>query len=89
MFLKDQGGNENAQVYYQPGSGAVRALTHGDFIHGSAVWAHDGKRVAFYGNDRDSVSYDVYVADVSSGAAPQLAGRRPSGHLVSARLVAG
>lgn len=72
VFLMDQGGNDNAQVYYQPGSGAVRALTHGDFIHGSAVWAHDGKRVAFYGNDRDSVSYDVYVADVSSGAAPQL-----------------
>src|SRR6185312_1157551 len=57
VFLMDQGGNDNAQVYYQPGSG---------------VWAHDGKRVAFYGNDRDSVSYDVYVADVSSGAAPQL-----------------
>ena len=72
VFLMDQGGNDNAQVYYEPGTGAVRQLTHGDFIHGSAVWAHDGKRVAFYGNDRDSVSYDVYVADVSSGAAPQL-----------------
>jgi len=72
VFLMDQGGNDNAQVYYEPGNGAVRQLTHGDFIHGSAVLAHDGKRVAFYGNDRDSVSYDVYVADVSSGAAPQL-----------------
>ena len=72
-----------------PAAARCAQLTHGDFIHGSAVWAHDGKRVAFYGNDRDSVSYDVYVADVSSGAAPQLRGRRPSGHLVSARLVAG
>ena len=44
VFLMDQGGNDNAQVYYEPGNGAVRALTHGDFIHGSAVWAHDGKR---------------------------------------------
>jgi dipeptidyl aminopeptidase/acylaminoacyl peptidase len=72
VFLKDQGGDENAQLYYRSGEGAVRALTHGAFIHGSPVWAHDGRRVAFYGNDRDSLSYDVYVADVTSPAAPQL-----------------
>ena len=72
VFLKDQGGDENAQVYYHSGGGDVRQLTHGAFIHGSPVWAHDGRRVAFYGNDRDSLSYDVYVADVTSGAAPQL-----------------
>jgi len=71
-FLKDQGGDENAQVYYQGANGSVRALTGGKFIHGSVVWAHDGKRLAFYGNERDSLSYDVYVADVSSAAAPQL-----------------
>jgi acetyl esterase/lipase/Tol biopolymer transport system component len=72
VFLKDHAGDDNAQVYYHPGSGEPRQLTHGSFIHGSTVWAHDGKRVAFYGNDRDSLSYDVYVADVTSGAAPQL-----------------
>src|ERR1700730_11294161 len=71
VFLKDQAGDENAQVYYQSGSGSVRQLTSGNFIHGSPVWAHDGRRVAFYGNDRDSLSYDVYVADVTSGAAAQ------------------
>jgi dipeptidyl aminopeptidase/acylaminoacyl peptidase len=72
VFLKGQVGDENAQVYYQTGSGSARQLTSGDFIHGSPVWAHDGRRVAFYGNDRDSLSYDVYVADVTTGAAPQL-----------------
>jgi dipeptidyl aminopeptidase/acylaminoacyl peptidase len=72
VFLKDQEGDENAQVYYQSGAGRARQLTSGAFIHGSTVWAHDGKRVAFYGNDRDSLSYDVYVADVSNGGAPQL-----------------
>ena len=72
VFLMDQQGNDNAQVYYATGTGSVRQLTHGDFIHGSTVWAHDGKRVAFYGNERDSLSYDVYVADVSTAAAPQL-----------------
>ena len=72
VFLKDQGGNENSQVYYRSADGNVRELTHGDYIHGSPVWAHDGKRVAFCGTDRDGASYDVYVADVTSGAAPQL-----------------
>ena len=72
VFLKDQSGDENAQLYYQAGNGSVRALTSGAFIHGSPVWAHDGKRVAYYGNERDGVSYDIYVADVSSNAPPQL-----------------
>ncbi len=72
VFLKDEAGDENAQVFYQSAKGAVRQLTSGAFIHGSAVWAHDGKRVAFYGNDRDGLSYDVYVADVTGTGAPQL-----------------
>jgi len=72
VFLKDQGGNENSQLYYRAADGAVRRLTQGNFTHGNPVWSHDGKRVAFYGNDRDGVAYDVYIADVTSGAAPQL-----------------
>jgi dipeptidyl aminopeptidase/acylaminoacyl peptidase len=72
VFLKDKGGDENWQLYYRAADGAVRQLTRGDFLHGNPVWAHDGKRVAFYGDDRDGASYDVYVVDVTSGAAPQL-----------------
>src|SRR6516164_6660452 len=72
VFLKDHAGDDNAQVFYDSGSGEPRQLTHGAFIHGSIVWAHDGKRVAFYGNDRDSLSYDVYVADVSGTGVPQM-----------------
>src|SRR5215469_2489519 len=72
VFLKDHAGDDNAQVYYHSGVGEARALTRGNFIHGSIVWAHDGKRVAFYGNDRDSLSYDVYVADVTGSGVPQL-----------------
>jgi dipeptidyl aminopeptidase/acylaminoacyl peptidase len=71
-FLKDQEWDENYQLYVQAPNGTVRQVTSGNFIHGSPVWAHDGKRVAFYGNDRDGLSYDVYVADVTSGGAPQL-----------------
>jgi len=72
VFLRDQGGSENSQLYYRSADGTVRELTHGDFIHGSPVWAHDGARVAFYGNDRDGASYDLYIADVTGGAAPRL-----------------
>jgi dipeptidyl aminopeptidase/acylaminoacyl peptidase len=72
VFWKDKSGDDNFQIWYQGPDGQSRQLTSGDFIHGSPVWAHDGKRVAFYGNDRDTLSYDVYVADVSGTAAPQL-----------------
>ncbi|MDB6042872.1 MAG: putative prolyl oligopeptidase family protein [Gammaproteobacteria bacterium] len=72
VFLQDRGGDENAQLYYYAGSGSVRQLTSGNFLHGSPVWSNDGKRVAFYGNERDAASYDVYVADVTTAAAPRL-----------------
>jgi dipeptidyl aminopeptidase/acylaminoacyl peptidase len=71
-FLKDEGGDENTQVYVQAPNGSVRQITRGEFIHGSLVWAHDGKRIAFYGNERDGASYDVYVADATTGTPPQL-----------------
>src|SRR5471032_2083973 len=72
-FLKDRGGDENAQVYYyRLADHSVRLITDGKSLHGSVVWAHDGKRIAFYGNERDGVSFDVYAADVAAGAAPRL-----------------
>ena len=72
VYWMDKGGDDNFQMYYLGANGQSRALTNGDFIHGSLVWAHDGKHVAFYGNDRDGLSYDVYVADVSTATPPQL-----------------
>jgi Tol biopolymer transport system component/acetyl esterase/lipase len=72
VFLKDQGGDENAQLYYYSSRSNVQQLTKGKFLHGSPIWSHDGKRVAFYGNERDGISYDVYVVDIGSTAAPRL-----------------
>src|SRR3984893_1099907 len=71
-FLKDQGGDENAQIYYYSSSAHVQQLTKGKFLHGSPVWSNDGKRVAFYGTERDGVSYDIYVVDIGSTNAPRL-----------------
>jgi dipeptidyl aminopeptidase/acylaminoacyl peptidase len=73
MFLKDVGGNENAQVYwFDANTRAVRMLTGGKGVHGGLVWSHDGRRVAFHGTGRDGVSYDLYVAETAPGAAPRL-----------------
>ncbi|GAC1447403.1 MAG: hypothetical protein PVSMB1_19710 [Gemmatimonadaceae bacterium] len=72
VFLKDQGGDENAQIYYYSSSAHVQQLTPGKFLHGSPVWSNDGKRVAFYGTERDGISYDVYVMDIGSSNAPRL-----------------
>ncbi len=64
VFLKDQGGNENAQVYwYENSSRAVRMVSDGKGLYGGAVWSRDGRRVAYHGTGRDGVSYDLYIAE--------------------------
>ncbi|HEY6123265.1 MAG TPA: prolyl oligopeptidase family serine peptidase [Steroidobacteraceae bacterium] len=64
VFLKDQGGNEYAQIYwYDNATRAVRLLTDGKGLHGGVSWSHDGNRIAFHGTGRDSVSYDLYIAE--------------------------
>jgi dipeptidyl aminopeptidase/acylaminoacyl peptidase len=69
VFLQDRGGNENAQIhYYRYSDRSLRMLTDGRSLHGSVAWSHDGRRIAFHGNGRDGVSYDVYVADVAAAA---------------------
>lgn len=73
VFLKDRGGDENAQIYYHRNADrSTRLLTDGKSLNGSPVWAHDGKRLAFHSNVRDGVSYDIYVVDVDAGTAPRL-----------------
>ena len=64
VFLRDQGGNENAQVhYYDLNTRAVRMLTDGKGLNGGLAWSHDGRRVAYHSTARDGVSYDLFVAE--------------------------
>ena len=74
VFLKDQGGNENAQIYwYENSTRAVRMLTDGKGLYGGAIFSHDGRRVAFHGTARDGVSYDLYIAEPANKfGAPRL-----------------
>jgi dipeptidyl aminopeptidase/acylaminoacyl peptidase len=70
VFVRKIGGYP--QLYYYGGAGAVRPLTRGNYQHGSPIWSHDGKRVAFYGTDRTGVNDDIYVVDISAGTPPRL-----------------
>ncbi len=71
-FLKNQGADDAAQVYYYSAPFRVQPLTSGKFRHGEPVWSNDGKRVAFNGTERDGASYDVYVVDIGTTNAPRL-----------------
>ena len=74
VFLKDRSGDENAQMYfYRLADKSTRLLTDGKSLNGRPVWSHDGKRVAFYSNARDGVSYDIYISEIASNTAPRLA----------------
>ena len=72
--VKDQGGDENAQIYYYSSSAHVQQLTQGKFLHGSPVWSHDGTRVAFSSDHGDSLGsdYNIWTLDVRSGELKQL-----------------
>lgn len=64
--------NGYPQLFDYPGAGAARQLTQGNYLHGSPVWAHDGKRVAFYGTDRTGVNDDIYIVNIPAGTRPRL-----------------
>ena len=74
VFLKDAGGNENAQLYYQRvGEPAARLLTDGKSLNGAPVWSNSGREVAFFSTARDGRSFDIDIVDPEEGALPRLA----------------
>jgi dipeptidyl aminopeptidase/acylaminoacyl peptidase len=73
LYRKDRGGDENMQIWlHDISKNTDRLLTDGKSRHGPPVFAHDGKRIAFYGNAREPSSNDIYVSDITSEAAPRL-----------------
>ncbi len=74
VYLKDVGGNENAQLYYQRlGEPGVKLLTDGKSLNGGPVWSNTGREVAFFSTARDGVSYDIDIVDPEAGSLPRLA----------------
>jgi dipeptidyl aminopeptidase/acylaminoacyl peptidase len=73
VFLKDVGGNENAQLYYQRlDEPTPKLLTDGKSMNGAPVWSNMGREVAFFSTARDGVSYDIDIVEPESGALPRL-----------------
>jgi dipeptidyl aminopeptidase/acylaminoacyl peptidase len=73
VFLKDEGGNENSQLYYQHlGDPSAKMLTDGKSMNGAPVWSNSGHEVAFFSTARDGHSYDIDVVDPESGTLPRL-----------------
>jgi dipeptidyl aminopeptidase/acylaminoacyl peptidase len=74
VYLKDSGGNENAQLYYQRvGDPQPKLLTDGKSSNGSPVWSNSGREVAFFSTARDGVNADIDIADPEAGSLPRLA----------------
>jgi dipeptidyl aminopeptidase/acylaminoacyl peptidase len=74
VYLKDEGGAENSQLYYQRlGEPTPQLLTDGKSRNGGAVWSNAGRDVAFFTTSRDGRSYDIDIVDPESGALPRLA----------------
>ncbi|HEY0800940.1 MAG TPA: alpha/beta fold hydrolase [Steroidobacteraceae bacterium] len=74
VYLKDVGGNENAQLYYQRlDEPTAKLLTDGKSMNGAPLWSNSGREVAFFSTARDGHSYDIDIVDPESGALPRLA----------------
>jgi dipeptidyl aminopeptidase/acylaminoacyl peptidase len=72
-YLKDVGGNENSQLFYQRVGHVPKLLTDGKSQNGSLVWSNTGREIAFTSNARDGVNYDIDIVDPESGTLPRLA----------------
>jgi dipeptidyl aminopeptidase/acylaminoacyl peptidase len=74
VYLKDVGGNELTQIYYQRlGEPAAKLLTDGRSLNGGPVWSNSGREVAFFSTARDGASYDIDIVDPEAGSLPRLA----------------
>jgi dipeptidyl aminopeptidase/acylaminoacyl peptidase len=72
VYLKDLGGNEKSQLYYQRVGEAPRLLTDGKSMNGAPQWSNAGREVAFFSMARDGHSYDIDIVDPESGTLPRL-----------------
>jgi dipeptidyl aminopeptidase/acylaminoacyl peptidase len=72
FYLKDAGGNEDSQLYYQRVGEAAKMLSDGKSRSIAPLWSNAGHEVAFTSTARDGRSFDIYLVDPESGALPRL-----------------
>ena len=74
VYVKDEGGNEKTQIYYQRlGEPGAKLLTDGKSLNGGPVWSNAGHEVAYFSTARDGVSYDIDIAEPEGGTLSRLA----------------
>ena len=74
VYVKDEGGNEKTQIYYQRlGEPGAKLLTDGKSLNGGPVWSNAGREVAYFSTARDGISYDIDIAEPEGGALSRLA----------------
>jgi len=74
LFLKDVGGNESTQLFYQRmGDATSRLLTDGKSLNEAPIWSNSGREIAFSTTARDGVSYDIDIVDPEAASLPHLA----------------
>jgi dienelactone hydrolase len=74
VYLEPHHGGDDSQLLLQRlADHSVTPLTDGGHRDGPALWAHDGKRIAFASNRRNGSDVDIYVLDTGQpGATPRL-----------------
>lgn len=74
VYLEPHHGGESSQLFLQRlADHSLTPLTDGSHRDGPALWAHDGKRIAFASNRRNGTDFDLYVLDTEEpGATPRL-----------------
>jgi dipeptidyl aminopeptidase/acylaminoacyl peptidase len=74
FYLEDAAGDGATQIYYQRvGEIAARRLTDGKSRNTAAIWANNGRELAFATTARDGASYDIDISEPETGALPHLA----------------
>lgn len=73
LFLKDIGGNENAQIYYfNLNDGSYKMLTDGKSLNGGIIWNHKGNKFVFTSTKRNGKDYDIYITDLENYKNPKM-----------------
>ena len=67
LYSRDEGGNENFQIYFfDLGTGSSRLLTDGKSRHSFMGWNRAGTQLAYMSNQRNGTDSDLFVQDFAA-----------------------
>ena len=67
LYSRDEGGNENFQIYFfDLGTGSSRLLTDGKSRHSFMGWNRAGTQLAYTSNQRNGTDSDLFVQDFAA-----------------------